>query len=158
MKSVSHVDLPRFMGRWYVIANIPTRFERGAHNAVESYELADDGTIRTTFTFRKGGFGGPAKSFHPRGFVREGSNNAVWGMRFVWPLKAEYIIAYLAGDYSETIIARSARDYVWLMARTHEIPDERYRALLERVGDLGYDPARVQRVPQSWPARGIPDS
>ncbi|MCU0934385.1 MAG: lipocalin family protein, partial [Thiobacillaceae bacterium] len=33
------VDLPRFMGDWYVIANIPTFLEKGAHNAVESYRL-----------------------------------------------------------------------------------------------------------------------
>ena len=31
------VDLERFMGDWYVIANIPTSMEKGAHNAVESY-------------------------------------------------------------------------------------------------------------------------
>jgi len=30
------VDLERFMGDWYVIANIPTSAEKGAHNAVES--------------------------------------------------------------------------------------------------------------------------
>ena len=33
---VDEVDLDRFMGDWYVIANIPTALERGAHNAVET--------------------------------------------------------------------------------------------------------------------------
>ena len=49
-----HVELERFMGDWYVIASIPTRLERGAHNAVESYQLLADGTIDTTFTFNDG--------------------------------------------------------------------------------------------------------
>ena len=157
MKSVSHVDLDRFMGRWYVLANIPTRIERGAHNAVESYELQDDGTIRTTFTFRKDSFDAPEKAFHARGFVRDRTSNAIWGMRFIWPFKLEYIIAHLAPDYSETIVARSALDYVWIMARTPEISNERYSNLVDRVVALGYDPARVQRVPQSWSPRGMPD-
>ena len=52
METVDYVDLERFMGDWYVIANIPTFVEKGAHNAVETYELNPDGTIRTTFTFR----------------------------------------------------------------------------------------------------------
>ena len=39
------VDLERFMGDWYVIASIPTRIEREAYDAVESYRLAADGTI-----------------------------------------------------------------------------------------------------------------
>ena len=36
LKTVPRVDLDRFMGDWYVIANIPTFIERDAHNAVES--------------------------------------------------------------------------------------------------------------------------
>jgi lipocalin len=36
-KRVAVVDIQRFMGDWYVIANIPTWIEKGAHNAVESY-------------------------------------------------------------------------------------------------------------------------
>ena len=55
---VPKVDLPRFMGDWFVIANIPTAIEKGAHNAVESYRLAEDGSIPTTFTFRADGFDG----------------------------------------------------------------------------------------------------
>ena len=45
LKTVAHVDLPRFMGDWYVIANIPTFIEKGAHNAMESYRLDEDGTL-----------------------------------------------------------------------------------------------------------------
>ena len=36
LKPVEYVDLDRFMGDWYVIANIPTFLEKGAHNAVEN--------------------------------------------------------------------------------------------------------------------------
>ena len=41
----SQVDLPRFMGDWYVIANIPTFIETEAFNAIESYRRNEDGTI-----------------------------------------------------------------------------------------------------------------
>ena len=145
----SQVDLQKFMGPWYVIANIPTFIEKGAHNAIESYALDPDGTINTTFTFNKDAFDGPAKRYNPRGFVVEGTNNAIWGMRFVWPIKAEYVIAYVDPAYSETIIGRSSRDYVWIMARTPTISPERYDALLAKVKDFGYDVSKVQKVPQT---------
>ncbi len=150
------VDLDRFMGDWYVIANIPTRLERGAHNAIESYARDPDGTIATTFTFRAGGFDGPEKRMQPRGFVREGTGNAVWGMRFFWyfPAKFEYVVSYVNDDYTQTIIGRSARDYVWIMARTPELSAADYARLVERVAALGYDTARLQRVPQRWPPVG----
>ncbi len=149
---VPQVDLPRFMGDWYVIACIPTAIEKNAFNAVESYQLAADGTIATTFTFRKGAFDGPEKRYRPRGFVRPDSGNALWGMRFVWPFKADFRIAYLAPDYSTTVIARNARDYVWIMARTPTIPEQQYLKLTQFVADLGYDLDTLRQVPQQWPA------
>ena len=149
LPTATGVDLDRFMGRWYVIANIPTFIERGAHNAVESYEREPDGTIATTFTFRRDSFDGDQVEYRPRGFVSKESP-AVWGMRFVWPIKAEYLIAYVAPDYSATIVARSARDYVWIMAREPALPEHEYERLAQRVADLGYDTTKLQRVPQQW--------
>ena len=61
---VQHVDLPRFMGDWYVIANIPTFLEKGAHGAMESYRQDADGAIATTFTFRADAFDGPRPRLH----------------------------------------------------------------------------------------------
>ena len=150
LEPVDYVDLERFMGDWYVIANIPTFLEEGAHNAVESYELNDDGTIATTFTFREDGFDGEKKEYHPKGFVREGTGNAVWGMRFVWPIKADYRVIYLTDDYQVTIIGRNARDYVWLMARTPELSEARYREAVAVIEEAGYDVAQLQKVPQQW--------
>jgi apolipoprotein D and lipocalin family protein len=150
------VDLPRFMGDWFVIANIPTFIEKGAHNAVESYRLADDGSIPTTFTFRANRFDGPEKRYHPRGFVRDRTSNAVWGMRFIWPFKADYRIIYLTPDYSQTVVGREARDYVWIMARTPEIPEGDYLRILAFLKEQHYDVSRIQKVPQRWGAPGKP--
>lgn len=33
-------------------------------------------------------------------------------MQVLWPIKAQYIVAYLKDDYSQVIVARDARDYV----------------------------------------------
>jgi apolipoprotein D and lipocalin family protein len=150
METVDHVDLERFMGRWYVIANIPTFVEKGAHNAVESYELNRDGSIATTFTYRAGSFDGKEKAYHPKGFVKDTQSNAVWGMRFIWPFKADYRIVYLDDDYTKTIIGRNKRDYVWIMAREPQISVGDFEELIERAGTLGYDRTKIQTVPQNW--------
>ena len=79
MQTVAKVDIERFMGRWYVIANIPTFLEKGAHNAVETYTLDSDGSIATNFTYRKDSFEGKLKEYNPRGFIRDTESNALWG-------------------------------------------------------------------------------
>jgi len=145
---VASVDLPRFMGDWYVIAHIPTFLEKGAYNAVESYQLRSDGTIAVTFTFNQDSPDGPVKTYHPKGTVRSTSGNAEWDMQFVWPLQANYVIVYLDPQYQQTIIAREQRDYVWIMSRTPRITPAEYDALTERVRAMGYDMTLMRRVPQ----------
>ena len=152
---VANVDLPRFMGDWYVIAHIPTFLEKVAYDAVESYALRDDGRIQTTYRQRKGGFDAPVDVMRPVGTVRPGTGNAVWGMQFVWPIKAEYVIVDLAADYSHTIIGRSKRDYVWLMARTPQLPEPELQAAIARIKALGYDTSKLRMVPQSVRAANV---
>ena len=148
IRTATAVDLERFMGDWYVIANIPTFIEKNAYNAIESYRLAEDGTVATTFSFREGGFEGARKTYHPTGHIIDTQSNAIWGMQFIWPIKADYRILYVDGAYSRTIIGRIDRDYVWLMARTPQLPEADYQHFLEFIAAEGYDISRVQKVPQ----------
>jgi apolipoprotein D and lipocalin family protein len=150
METVDRLDLERFMGDWYVVGNIPTFIERGAHNAVESYELTPDGRVGTTFRFRDGGFDGPVKVYRPTGFVRDESN-AIWGMQFIWPIKAEFLVLYVDENYDRTIIGRTKRDYLWLMARKPTLSESEYDEMLQVAEKAGYDLSRIRKVPQRWP-------
>jgi len=147
--TVPQVNLPKFMGDWYVIAAIPTMIETKSYNAIENYKLDADGTIATTFTFNKGSLDGEFKTYQPRGFVVENSGNALWGMQFIWPIKAEFRIAFLNDDYTQTVITRNARDYVWIMARTPTISDAEYTKLTDFISNLGYDLTKLRKVPHN---------
>ena len=136
------------MGDWYVIAHIPTFIEKEAYNAVESYQLAPDGTVATTFFFNKGSFDGPVKTYKPRGFVYNRETNSEWRMRFVWPFKAAYLITYLDDNYETTVIGVPGRDYAWIMARTKTIPEARYNELVTLLANTGHDVSKLRRVPQ----------
>jgi apolipoprotein D and lipocalin family protein len=148
METVPYVDLDRFMGDWYVLANIPTFVEKGAHNAVENYARNPDGTIATTFTFNKDAFDGPQKVHHPKGFVLDTTTNARWGMQFIWPIKADFRVIYLDDDYGLTVIGRDKRDYVWVMGRSPEFSDADFQRMQDFIASVGYDPSKLQRVPQ----------
>ena len=143
-----HVDIPRFMGDWYVIACIPTRIERSAFAPKESYRLDPRGRVRTVFTFRSGSFDGPTKVYTPLGYVQPGSGGAVWGMQFIWPIKADYRIMYVDADYTLTVIGREKRDYAWVMARAPRIPEADYERLRALLASQGYDVSALRRMPQ----------
>ncbi len=151
IQPVAHVDLPRFMGKWYLIAAIPTRFGKDAWNAVQAYTLQADGNIHTTFSFHEGGFGGPFKHIQSTGYVKTGTGNAEWGVELFGPFKMQYIVAYLKPDYSQMIVARDKRDYVWVFARTPNVAPTDYASLVDRVKALGYSTLNLRKVPQHWP-------
>ena len=156
LPTVDRVDLPQFMGDWYVVGHIPASVEEDAYNAVETYEIAEDGRIATTYVFRKGGFEGELEELTPVATVKDRETNATWGMQFVWPFKAEYLITYLDDDYQSTIIGRTKRDYVWLMTREPDVDDASYQALVDEAARHGYDPSLIRRVPHRWPDAGHP--
>jgi len=148
VRSVAHVDLDRFMGDWFVIASIPTFIEQDAYNAVESYARSGDRQVATTFVFNKGSFDGPLKTYKPTGYVSDDPSNAIWGMQFIWPIKADFRVMYLSEDYTRTVIGRNKRDYVWIMARTPVIAEADYRTLVDLIAGQGYDISKIRRVPQ----------
>ena len=143
MQPVRYVDIVKFMGDWHVVANIPTFPERGAINPIERYSLNEDGTVDTRFSFisAKSGSGSELKA---TGYIQPDSNNAIWGMQFIWPIKADYRIVYLDPDYQTTIIGRNKRDYLWIMARDPDLPREALERLVDMAVRLGYDRALIQ--------------
>jgi apolipoprotein D and lipocalin family protein len=85
---------------------------------------------------------------HARGFIRDKATNALWGMRLIWPFKSDYRIVWLADDYSQVVVAREKRDYLWIMARTPQISAADYQKHVALAESLGYDAARIRKVPQ----------
>ncbi|MAV69508.1 MAG: hypothetical protein CMG04_01645 [Candidatus Marinimicrobia bacterium] len=151
MKTVEFVDLERFMGDWYVIANIPTFIEKRATNAIESYELMEDGkTIKTTFSFFNDSPDGKKKVYNPTGFVYNSETNAEWRMQFIWPFKSVFLIIDLDEGYNYTVIGIPSKKYVWIMAREPALSEQLYETILENLSEIGYNTSLISKVPQVW--------
>ena len=146
--TVSRVEIPKFMGRWYVIASIPTIFEKQATNAVETYTWNESyHRIDVDFRFNKGRVDGPMKRIPQTGFIHDPKSNAEWRIRPFWPLSFVYLIVELASDYSDTMIGVPSRKHVWIMAREPRMNETRYNDLVAKAQALGYDISKLKKVP-----------
>lgn len=149
LKTVQKVDIPKFMGTWYVIANIPTFIEKGAHNAIEKYSWNEkEDRIDVDFTFNKDGFDGEKKSYPQKGFIYNKMTNAEWRIQPFWPLKFTYLVMDLAPDYSWTVIGVPNRSYVWIMARNSKMDENLYSELVQKIKAQGFDIKLLEKVPQ----------
>lgn len=150
MRTVPHVDLERYMGNWYVIAEIPYFAERNCVDSVESYALRPDGDIDNTFSCRRKSFDAPMKRVtSARAHVLDPTSNAAWRVRFFGVLSAQYRILELDPDYQWVLIGHPSRHYAWILARSRTLSDATYDEILRRARTHGFDPAQFSRVPQN---------
>ncbi|OLP92263.1 Dehydrogenase/reductase SDR family member 12 [Symbiodinium microadriaticum] len=145
------IDLERFMGTWYVIANIPTFFDRGTTHNVENYTLDDGGrVVHVDFTYRKAGSGKPGLLQQRAEVVNDACTQ--WAISpklgVFLPLRIAYLVADCAEDYSTTIIGVPDKSYIWIMARTPTVDQATYDALLAKARSFGYDTSSILRVSQ----------
>ena len=151
-KLVPKVDLEKYMGRWYVLAHSPNRIENEAYNSVEHYALRDDGDVDITFTFREGGFDGEEEVITQHGYVIDRDSNAEWRVSRFWPIKLPFLVIGLeAEEYRYTVIAGPNRDWLWIMARDTQLPDEDWKEIETLVRGQAFDFDGLRRVPHRWP-------
>jgi apolipoprotein D and lipocalin family protein len=145
------------MGDWYVLAFIPIDLpffsEAGAHGAVESYQLDDEGGIDITYTFRDGSFEAEPTVMTQRGRVIDDGRGTEWRVQVFWPFESAYLIAWLDADYERAVVGVPSRSNVWILSRDPLVEEAEFAALRSRVADLGYDPTMLRRVPQRAQSR-----
>lgn len=142
------VDLPRYMGRWHVIANVPYFAEKGDVAPVDEYTLTAPGEIAVAYHYRKG-FSEPHKTFRSRATVKDGSGNHDWRQWLFGVIPVKYRIIEVAPDYSWALVGYPGRDLAWVFARDAPMDDALYGRLLEKLRGHGVDTDKLKRIPQT---------
>ncbi len=149
------VDLPRFMGQWHVIANIPYFAERGKVATSDVYALRPDGRIDNFYVFRRG-FDQPEQRWEGVSEVVPGSQGGHWKVQFIWPLKADLLVLDIDPDYRWALLGEPKRRYAWIFSRDPDMDAAQYENLRARFARFGYEPERILRVPQFPQQAGQP--
>lgn len=142
------VDLPRYMGRWYVIAIIPYFLENKYVGSYTDWSLREDGKIDDRYTAHKRTFDASPSRFHFVDSIVPGSGNGEWKVRIFWPVHVTQLTLYVDDDYRYTLLALGDKSLGWIFAREPDMSDDVYRSLLARFDAMGYDASRFRRVPQ----------
>jgi apolipoprotein D and lipocalin family protein len=147
--TVNYVDIPKFMGPWYVWAGRTTYFEKGAHRSIEEYTWnKEKSQIDINFTYHKDSLTGPLKSMPQKAWIENTTTNAHWKVQPFWPLKFDYLVVDLDLDYKWTVIGVPSGSYVWIMGRTPLVSEAKLAEIIQRIQKLGYPVENIVRVPQ----------
>jgi len=144
----AHVDLDRYAGRWYVIAEIPYFAERGNVGSYFDISFGPDGTLTDVYTGFEGTLDGKRTSAVMTGYVVPGTGNAKWMERPFWPISLPYLIVYVDPGYRYALVGYPGMKYGWVLARDPAMDEATYRDLLGRFAGEGYDIRLFERVAQ----------
>ncbi|GAB1419631.1 lipocalin family protein [Bacteroidales bacterium] len=141
-KPVENFEVNRYLGTWYEVARFDFRFEKDLDNTSANYTLDKKGNVivlNSGYNFVKNKWSkadGLAK-------FRGDKNIAALKVSFFGPFYSGYNVIALDENYQSALIAGKNLDYLWILSRTKELPDEIKTEYLKIAEDIGYDTSRL---------------
>ena len=136
LEVVPHVDLKKYLGKWYEIAHLPARFQEGCDDTTATYTLSDDGSISVLNECLKNG---KAKQAKGKAKVVDKGSGAKLKVTFFWPFYGDYWIINLSKDYDYAVVGTPNRKYLWILSRAPKMDDKLYSRLIEFVKSKGFN-------------------
>ena len=145
LRTVSFVDLTKYVGVWYEVARLPNRFETECTgNVTATYTLRDDGQIDLLNQCQTAS--GQVKRIRGVARVIDNATNAKLKVMFFWPFAGDYWILELGPQYEYAIVGEPERKYLWILSRSPQMQNDLYQDLLERAAAHGYDVSHLRRT------------
>ena len=148
-KTVDHVDLTRYQGKWYELARLPMYFQRDCAQSEAHYNLRTDGTVGVlnrclTLDGKWQEVSGSATPQEP------GKTDKLWVVFDNWfsklvpgGVKGNYWVLYVDEGYQTALVGNPDRRYLWILSRTPTLPAVERESLLAKARQQGYDTTRL---------------
>jgi apolipoprotein D and lipocalin family protein len=133
---VPHVELNRYLGKWYEIAHLPTRFQKDCTDTTATYTVSDDGTITVLNECKRNGKVQQAKG---KAKVVDKNTGAKLKVTFFWPFYGDYWIINLGKNYEYAVVGTPNRKNLWILSRTPQMDDQLFTQIIEAVKSQGFN-------------------
>lgn len=148
IKPVQNFQAQKYLGKWYEIARLDHRFERGLSKVTAEYSLRSDGGIKVVnrgYSAEKNEW---KESIGKAYFVDE-KDQGYLKVSFFGPFYGSYIVFELEQEnYQYALISGPDTSYFWLLSRTPAIAPELQAKLIDKAVSLGFDRSKIILVEQ----------
>lgn len=133
---IGNFDASRYLGKWYEVARLDNRFERGLQQVTATYSQRSDGGISVV----NRGYDPQSKRWKAsegKAYFTGARDVAALKVSFFGPFYGGYNVIALDDDYRYALVSGPNRSYLWLLSRTPDMPQEvrqRYIALAQELG------------------------
>lgn len=139
IKPVEHFEKKRYLGKWYEIARLDHKFERGLSQVTAEYSVREDGGLKVV---NRGYNQSKSEWSEAEGkayFVKDPDLGHL-KVSFFGPFYGSYAIFELDKEnYQYAYITSYNKDYLWFLSRTPTVSAAEKKRFLVRVKELGFD-------------------
>lgn len=135
--TIDNFDINLYTGKWYEIARLEHRFEKGLNNVTAIYSLNEDGTVKVLnrgFDYEKKQW----KEAQGKAKFKETQNIGKLKVSFFGPFYADYNILALDENYQHALISGNDTQYLWILSREKIISEEVKNKYLELAQSLDF--------------------
>lgn len=151
VKTVSQVDVKRYLGKWYEIARFEQSFQKGCGSVTADYSLRSNGKVNVlnTCVFENG----TVKTAKAIASVVDKKTNSKLKVSFVPFLNrfgffaGDYWIIGLGDNYEYAVVGSPDRQYLWFLSRTPSISNEKLNELKQIAESQGFDLSKLMMTP-----------
>lgn len=160
VRPVASLDLNRYLGTWYQVADIPQFYEAFCVKDVTArYSLNADGTVKVDNRCA-GPLGLPIRTVGAAR-VLDRVTNAALQVTFltvfghpVWPdRKPNYVVIGIASDYSWAVVGSPDRSTAYILSRTPSLGATKLGKAKAALTRNGYDPCSLTVTRQTGGAK-----
>lgn len=147
IEPVTDFDINRYQGRWYEIARLDHRFERGLEQVTASYSALDDGTLRVV----NRGFSTNSNEWEDAvGRARFTGDRSVGALEvsFFGFFFGDYVVFELDREDYQYAFVTGSINTLWFLSRTPTVDDALKERFIRLTRDYGYDSSEIIFVPQ----------
>jgi apolipoprotein D and lipocalin family protein len=132
---VDDFDLERYLGKWYEIARLDHRFERGLTHVTAEYSMRADGGVRVV---NRGFDGAEWEEAIGKAYFVESPDLGRLKVSFFGPFYGAYNVLTVGANYEYAVVAGPNRSYLWILARKPDLPSEKLAELVQRARALDF--------------------
>lgn len=142
-KAVQHFEIERYMGLWYEIARMPSRIEKNLNQLTEEYTREADGSIKVITNAFNTETREWKKATGKMKFARA-KDVGMLKVSYFGPVYLAYNILDMDDDYKYALVSGSGLDFLWILSRDHNIPNQIRNRFMKIAAHIGFDISKLE--------------
>lgn len=153
LTTVNELDLKRYEGRWYDVADFPQRFQMDCVCTRANYSINPLGEVTVFNSCRTGSPEGRQQSIVGRARLPDPDQPGRLKVSFFPPFESDYWVIERGADYEYAVVSDPEKSTLWVLSRTPTMEPAVMAGIRQRLEQQGFDLSRLTEVSQA----GCPD-